>query len=46
MASLQAQDDVPPYFGINPDQAEQDLGLRHGHRGLPGSGGGLRKRAR
>jgi chromosome partitioning protein len=34
MASLQAQDDVPPYFGINPDQAEQDLGSAIGTAGF------------
>src|SRR6056297_2034449 len=34
MASLQAQDDLPPYFGINPDQAEQDLGRAMGTAGF------------
>jgi hypothetical protein len=34
MASLQAQDDLPPYFGINPDQAEQDLGPAMGTAGF------------
>src|SRR6056297_1302677 len=34
MASLQAQDDLPPYFGINPDQAEQDLGRAAGTAGF------------
>jgi chromosome partitioning protein len=34
MASLQAQDDLPPYFGINPDQAEQDLGGAMGTAGF------------
>jgi hypothetical protein len=34
MASLPAQDDLPPYFGINPDQAEQDLGAAMGTAGF------------
>src|SRR6056297_906137 len=34
MANLQAQDDLPPYFGINPDQAEQDLGRAVGTAGF------------
>jgi hypothetical protein len=34
MANLQAQDDLPPYFGINPDQAEQDLGPAMGTAGF------------
>ena len=34
MANPQAQDDLPPYFGINPDQAGLDLGPALGPAGF------------
>jgi chromosome partitioning protein len=34
MASLLVQDDLPPYFGISPDQAEHDLGPAAGTAGF------------